>query len=474
MKKLFSHTNKIFAGGLLIALGAFTSCKKLIAIPPSPPTNITRDQVFADSATAMTAVAGVYSFTPGGGGIPYQDGNFTFSTSLSAHEIVNTSGSYGDYGQFYNYNVTPLNEEINGLWTAPYTEIYQVNDILENIKDNSHLSASFIKQITGEMEVVRAFCYFNLTNLFGNVPLVTTTDYATNATSPRVPVAEIYKQIEADLNDAVKKLPSTYPSNSPGHVRVNLYTAIALQSKVHLYQGNWQAAYAEADSVINSGNFSLLTDLNSVFLDGSNEAVWQVPVENAYQGTMEAGNFLPYDSSSLPSYVITDSLINQFEAGDLRMADWMGVNVVNGKNVYFPTKYKDRSPTTPATDYMLLRYADIYLIHAESAAQLNNLATAMADVNTIRARAGLGASKANAASQSAVLAAVRKERRTEMFTEFGGRWFDLNRTAGDTKYPANGQVAAVLPGYQSFDALYPVPQAQLQLNHNLTQNPGYH
>lgn len=459
------------AGGLLIALSTLASCKKLIEIPPNPPTNITRQQVFADSATAISAVAGVYSLTPGGGGIPYQDGVFTFVTSLSGHEVAYASG-YGDYTQFFSYSVTPVNSEINALWTAPYVEIYQVNDILANIKGNSNLSPAFIKQITGEMEVVRAFCYFNLTNLFGGVPLVTTTDYTTNARLPRATQTAIYTQILTDLNDADKKLPVTYPSS--GHVRANFYTAMALKAKVHLYQGKWQDAYNEADSVIKSNNFSLLSDLNSVFLDGSNEAVWQVPIENAYQGSSEAGNFIPYSSSSTPNYVVTDSLLNQFEPGDMRKADWLGVNVVNGQNVYFPAKYKDHSPTNPATDYMLLRYADIILIRAEAAAQLNNLAGAMADVNTIRARAGLGASTANPTSQTAVLAAVRKERRTEMFTEFGSRWFDLIRTATDSKYPSNGQVAAVLSGYQSYDALYPIPQPQIQLNNTLVQNPGYH
>ncbi|WP_197492261.1 RagB/SusD family nutrient uptake outer membrane protein [Arachidicoccus ginsenosidimutans] len=471
MEKNFSDKYKIPVGSLLLIFSILVSCKKLIQIPGNPPTNITRQQAFADSATAMTTVAGAYSLTPGGAGLPYQDGSFTFATSLSGREI-NYAAGYGDVGQFYSYNVTPVNSEVNSIWVAHYKEIYQVNDILANIKDNPNLSASFIRQITGEMEFVRAFCYFNMVNLFGGVPLVTTTDYTTNARLPRATADSVYTQILADLEDAVKKLPATFPS--AGHMRPNLYTATALLAKVHLYLGQWQAAYNEADSVIKSGDFSLLSNLNNVFLDGSNEAVWQVPILNIAQGSSEAGNFLPYSNTTTPNYVITDSLLDQFEANDLRKVAWLGVNVVNSQNVYYPAKYKDRYPTTPATDYMLLRYADIILIRAEAAAQLNNLSQAVMDINIIRTRAGLPGTSADPTSQSAVLAAIRKERRTEMFTEFGSRWFDLNRTSADTKYPASTQAPAVLDGWTENAALYPIPQTQISLNNTLTQNPGYH
>ena len=459
----------MLAGGLLIALSTLVSCKKLIEIPPNPPTQITRQQAFGDSSTAISAVAGVYSYTPGGG-IPYSDGIFTLTTSLSGHEVFFT-GSYGDEAQFSSYTITPINTEVASLWSAPYSAIYQVNDVLGGITNNSNLSASFVKQITGEMKVVRAFYYFNMVNLFGGVPLVTTTDYTISAQLPKASAAAVYTQILTDLNDAVKKLPVTYPSS--GHVRANLYTAIALQAKVHLYQGQWQAAYNEADSVIRLGGFSLEPNLNNVFLDGSQEAIWQVPIENAYGGSGEGQNFLPYSSTQTPTYVVTDSLLNQFETGDLRMANWLGVNIVNGQNVYYPAKYKDHAPTTPATDYMMLRLGEIYLIRAEAAAELGtNLSVAVGDINTIRIRAGL--STVNPTTPAAILAAVRKERRTELFTEWGNRWFDLNRTVNDTKYQSNGQAAAVLSGYQSYDALYPLPQAQIQLNNHLIQNPGYH
>ena len=419
----------MLAGSLIIAISTLVSCKKLIEIPPNPPTQITREEEFADSTSTMSAVAGVFTYSDQGVG--YSDANLTTATALSAHEVANTQG-YGDRSEFYSYTLTPLNNEVTSLWQFPYQAMYQVNDVLNGITNNAKLSASFVKQITGEMEVTRAFYYFNMVNLFGSVPLVTSTDYVANAQLPRASANAVYAQILTDLNDAVKKLPAAYPSS--GHVRPNLYTAMALLARVHLYQGQWQAAYNEADSVITKGGFSLETDLNNVFLDGSQEAIWQVPILNPDgTGSADAVNFIPYSNSQTPSYVVTDSLISQFETGDQRLANWVGTSIVPVSSqpddtLYYPAKYKDYSPTTPATDYMMLRLGEVYLIRAEAAAELNNLTGALTDVNTIRTRAGLGASTANATSQAAVLAAVMKERQTELCFEWGNRWFDLKRT----------------------------------------------
>jgi hypothetical protein len=485
MKKLFSNKNKILAGGLLITMSTLVSCKKLIQIPVNPSTQITREQQFADSASVMSAVAGVYSYGAGSGSIPYGDANLTITTSLSANEITYT-GRYWDVGVFSSYTVNPLTSEVSSLWASHYSSIYAVNDVLHGITNNSSLSASFVKQMTGEMDVVRAFYYFYLTNLFGGVPLVISTDYNTTAQLPQATQAAVYTQILTDLNDAVKKLTAAYPTYqstsgevSSGPERPNLYTAIALMAKVHLYQGNWQAAYTEADSVIKYGGFSLEPNLSDVFLDGSKEAIWQLPIESATSGSKEAQDFLPYASWQTPNFIVTDSLLNQFETGDQRLITYMGKSIITvsstKKNTYYyPAKYKDRMPTDPATDYMMMRFAEVLLIQAEAAAEMNkNLSVAVTDINLIRNRAGLVSVYPTTAGD--VLTAVRKERRTEMCFEWGNRWFDLNRTINDSKYLPNGNINNVLKGYNPMkDGIYPVPQSQIIVNTHLIQNPGYH
>jgi hypothetical protein len=468
MKKLSSNKNKLIAGLLLVA-GLYTSCKKLIEIPPNPPTAITQAEEFADSTKAMAAVAGVYSYNSGSG-FAYSDATFTITTGLSADELSYTLIS--DRQQFYGYTLTALNSSIPSLWAYPYQSIYQANAVLGGITNNDQLSASFKKQITGEMEVVRALYYFNLINLFGAVPLVTSTDYTISTHISRSSVAAVYTQIIADLTDASQKLPASYPSD--GRARPNLYTALTLLSKVYLYQGKWQSAYNEADAVIKSGIYSLEPNLNNVFLDGNNEAIWQLPAIGGYQATAEANNFVPNSSGTTPTYLLTPFLLNAFETGDQRLQNWVGTTAVTGaggiqQNLYYPYKYKNMlASDSPVEDYMICRLGEVYLIRAEAAAHLGNLNGALADVNIIRARAGLAASAANATSQGTVLAAIMQERRVELFCEWGNRWFDLNRTG-----TAGTVLSAEKSGWQNNAALYPLPQAQLLLDNLLTQNPGY-
>ncbi|HWW40860.1 MULTISPECIES: RagB/SusD family nutrient uptake outer membrane protein [Pedobacter] len=469
MKKITSNSYLIVIVVLLIA-GSFASCKKLIEIP-NPPSSITREEQFADSLTTLSAVAGVYTYYNSGSAFAYSDARLTYLPGLSSDELIYINTN--DNQQFYNYSLTPLNTGIISLWSSAYQSIYQVNTVLEGVTNNNRLSASFQRQISGEMEVMRSLYYFNLVNLYGDVPLVTVTDYNTTTRLPRSSVAAVYRQIMSDLADARKKLTATYPS--AGRARPNLYTAIALQAKVNLYQGNWQSAYNGADSVIRLSGCSLVqTGLGKVFLTGSSEAIWQIPGAQPFgAGVADAVSFVPTSGSAFPNYLITSFLLNAFETGDQRLANWTAskVRVVNGVNQtqYYPYKYKNRlSSVTPTEDQMILRLAEMYLIRAEAAAHLNNLSQALTDVNSIRTRAGLLASTANPTSQTAVLAAVMKERQTELFCEWGNRWYDLKRT---------GTAAAVLgaekTGFSANAALYPLPQVQLQLNNLLTQNPGY-
>jgi starch-binding outer membrane protein, SusD/RagB family len=466
--------NKLFTDKLVILLlvTAWMSigCKKLIEIPPNPPTKITQTLQFGDSATTMTAVAGVYSYpsTPTGG-FTFNDGYLSVCAGLSSDELTSTVTYTPDPMQLYGYNISPFNGYVASLWQDPYQGIYPVNAVIQGVAGNSNLSTSFITQITAEMKVVRALYYFYMVNMFGGVPLVTSTDYKSSVQLGRASEDSIYALVLSDLTDAQLALSVNYPSS--GHIRPNLYTVKAFLSKVYLYQKNWQMAFNAADTVINSGLYSLEPDLNSVFLDGSQEAIWQLPATSPYMATKEAQNFVPYNSSVIPTYPVTPLLTGAFEAGDQRLGDWIAMSVVNtgasNDTVYYPFKYKVTYPSGgPIEDFMIFRLGELYLIHAEAAAQLGNLPTALSDLNLVRARAGLGASAAT--TQQQVLAAIMHERQTELFCEWGNRWMDLKRTG-----TAGSVLSAEKTGWNPTDTLYPVPNSQLQLNSHLIQNPGY-
>lgn len=464
MKKICYTANIKVIMALLLPFCMLTvSCKKLIEIPASPKNQIAASDVFADSADALSAVVGIYNNISTANGINFLSGNIPQYTGLSADEL-NIANTNTVYVQIKNNVVLVDNSIVESFWNNAYSQLYQVNACLEGVTASTTLSASLKMQLTGEIKVVRALYYFNLINLYGPVPLVTSTDYKVTAQLPRASIDSIYALIIGDLSDARTLLNANYPSS--GRARPNLYTASALLAKAYLYRGQWLNAENMAAEVINSGQYQLEQDLNNVFLDGSTEAIWQLPAVSTYSQTSIANTFKPYSSTRIPNYYLTTFLMAAFESGDQRTQKWIGTNMVSGVPYYYPYKYKNTGLTGTVEDYMMLRLGDQYLIHAEASAQQNNLTDAVNDLNIIRLRAGLSAS--TAVSQTEVLSAIAHERQTELFCEWGDRWFDLKRT---------GTIDAVLgaekTGWSSYAALYPVPLAQLLLNPFLTQNPGY-
>jgi hypothetical protein len=457
---------------LLLAI-MFVACKKLIQIPP-PSNEIPQTAVFSDSADIMNAVAGIYNnFGVTGYNPSFLSGSITINTGLAGDELIPASTNQPSDFQFYGNVIPNINTSNEGMWSNAYTCLYQINACLSGITASTAISPALKQQLLGEILVNRALCYFNLVNLYGPVPLVTSTDYKTNQSLPRSPVDSIYNQILADLTGAQTMLTPNYPS--AGRARPNVYTADALLAKVYLYNHQWQNADSVAGEIINSGLYSLNTNLNTVYVDGSNEAIWQILTAGSQNGqTAEASTFVPPATFLVPDYSLTATLIAAFEPGDQREQDWVGSNTVseNDSNVvyYYPYKYKNISTfATPAEDYMVFRLAEIYLIRAEAQAQgaANQIPGAIADLNVIRNRAGLP-NYAGGMDQASVLAAIYHERQVELFCEWGNRWFDLRRTGAiDTV------LGAEKPGWTGTDSLFPVPLPELQNNPFLTQNAGY-
>jgi hypothetical protein len=482
MKKNFQTHYIKLAITLLIICGFSSACKKLIVIPENPPNQIPESAVFADSTDVMSAMAGVYNgFGAASGVTSFLSGQITEITGLSGDELSATQAYDQATIDLENNNMKADNNYPLQLWSGAYgtANLYQVNACLVGINASTGISPALKKQLIAELKVVRALYYFNLVNLFGGVPIVVSTNYTATAKLPRATVEQIYAQVIADLTDAQSNISPDYPS--AGKARPNLLTVKALFAKVYLYRGQWQKAADMASDVISSGNYTLETDLNNVFLTGSSEAIWQLPANGIFQEqTPEARDFLPYPYSpgSTPNYQVTDFLRNAFEANDPRKGQWINVTQVQTgattfDNLYYPYKYKDWDNTAATKeDYMVLRLGEQYLIRAEALAELGNIGGAVVDLNTIRTRAR-GATTALPAyqptiSQADCLAAVMHERQVELFCEWGNRWFDLKRSA-----TINTVLGSEKPGWKATDALYPIPRAQIQLNPSLTQNPGY-
>lgn len=462
-----------FAAIICLIILIMTSCRKFVELEP-PRNSIASTEVFKDSTTATSAVLTVYLYLSA---YPYDfatfNGAITAYAGLSADELVPNSLSANDIGLSYTNALIASQNLPNRTWYDSYEILYKINGCIEGLGNNDVLNASAKNQLLGESKFLRAFVYFHLVNLFGAVPLVTSTNFETNAVLPRSTVENIYGQITEDLRSAQELLRENYITQ--GRVRVNKYTASALLAKVYLYQKDFARAESMATQVIGNSVYSLESDLNKVFTANSKEAIWQLlPTEPGFN-TAEGYAFVPESSTAIPAYAISIYLMNAFESSDARKTNgkWVKTNTTNGGQSYtFPFKYKLSydGGSSPSEHYMVLRLADQYLIRAEARAQQNKLDEAKSDLNAIRNRAGLP--NTTALTQTELLDAIFHERRIELFCEWGNRWFDLKRTGKVNQVmtivtPAKGGV------WNETKQLFPIPQSQLNTNPFLVQNPGY-
>ena len=442
----------------------FLSCEKLIEVNP-PVDQIVNPLPFERDATAVAAVTGIYSEmmrSPS----QFTSGLLTFYAGMSADELYYYSPGFRD--EFVNNNLTQVNHSniTNYFWQPAYRFIYAANLIEEQLNFSAGLSIQAKNMLLGEVKFIRAFCYFNLVNLVGDVPLILNSDYRVNSTLSRSPVDNIFNQIINDLVDAKQLLQPGYATSE--RVRPNKWTAAALLARVYLYKEDWVKAEKEADEIISSGLYNLETDLDNVFIKDSEEAIWQLRPVDPRHNTWEGNAVLPVSTNSTPTYLITNELLNAFEPDDQRKAKWLNSRIYLGNNVTFPYKYKVFGNNAPLTEYyVIFRLSEQYLIRAEARVQLSNIDGAVSDLNVIRNRAGLP--DFNSSSQSMILSAIFQERRIELFSEWGHRWFDLKRSN-----KANEILSQLKPTtWQSTDIFWPIPIDQINLNPKLTQNPGY-
>jgi starch-binding outer membrane protein, SusD/RagB family len=448
----------------VLAISVLNSCNKLVE-PGAPVTQIVGSDSFKDSASLQQDLAGMY--------LKCITGNSVFESysstipAMSADEM-SFLGNTASYGGVMNDAMLVTDPVPAGMWASYFTVLYNANSIIYGVNNysSSAVSTSFKNQALGEARFMRALCYFYMVNYWGQVPLITGIDVTSNATAPRTDTGKVYAQIVDDLQFAETNLPTTFAQTGNARTRATAWAAKALLARVYLYRKQWPEAEAEATAVINNSSlFTLPTDFTKVFSATSTEAILQF-YNDATGYTNYAYTVVPNPAAPVPSFYLTPQLLSAFETGDARKAAWTGNVTYNGTVYTYPYKYK--SITLSNTEYYtVLRLAEQYLIRAEARAQQNNLSGAQDDINAIRTRAQL--TNTTATSQTDLLAAIAQENRIEFNCEWGHRWFDLKRTG-----TADAVIGALKPTtWKSTAVLYPVPNGEIQLNNNLTQNQGY-
>tara|TARA_B100000949_G_scaffold235582_1_gene260009 strand:- start:3525 stop:4919 length:1395 start_codon:yes stop_codon:yes gene_type:complete len=464
MEKSIYQYKRLMGALVLLFLSA---CEPFLEVDV-PNDRITGETVFSDDATAREAMNGVYiqlfntAFAAGGN----QSVSFLGGLSAATYTVTNT---VPEMEAFAAHQLEATNSLNLALWSGAYNTIYMCNAMLEGVANNSNLSLETREALEGESRFIRAFTYFNLTNLYGEVPLVTQTTYTNNALRARSPQTEVYELILEDLNRSAELLDTGYPDNE--RTRTNRFTVLALLARVHLYLEDWEQAETYSSEVLAATDlYELPDDLNTVFLANSPEALWQISPEGwggSFSHTRD-GNLLIRITPTGSPVSLSETFMQEWVAGDLREENWIGSFSSSSETYYYPYKYKIQYNATGSnyTEYsMVMRLAEQYLIRAEARTRQGKLEAAVADLNVIRERADLQPLVYTPTlTQEQLLEAIYEERYKELFSEWGHRWLDLKRT---------GKALEVLEGIQETDLLYPIPEAELLKNPNLTQNAGY-
>ena len=458
------HFNKTFYLLSFTILLSSMSCDDMLDVD-LPGNIVPRDGVFDSPEAIEAAVKGMYAenfFVQG-----IYEYILPLYLSIAADESYHNLPNNYNFEELRTNTYSPSNSYVGLLWSYPYASTLLSNDLIESLSRTAVISEEKKRHYTGEAKYFRAYNYFVLVNLFGDVPWVKSANIRETALQPREPKENIISGPEGIVDD-LKYAETALANSDNSNAHITKAAASALLARVYLYHGDWADAEAKAGEVIGTSGYELEADLDNVFLRSSKETILRASSAAAmpsYVGRAYLGVLLLNGSY----FRLTGDLVNSFDDADLRRQKWFK----NEGTYIHAWKYKRNSASSAgaAEDLVLLRLAEQYLIRAEARAQQGNLTGAVADINAIRVRAGLEPLP-ETLSKEQVLLAVENERRHELFVEEGHRWWDLVRT---------GRADAVLGNktnfpekqWESCKALFPVPEGELTNNSSLTPNPGY-
>ncbi|WP_018612679.1 RagB/SusD family nutrient uptake outer membrane protein [Segetibacter koreensis] len=483
------------------------SCKKDF-LYKTDPTRIDSDKFYKTETDIEQAINGVYGQLQG-----IVNNQWLFNELPSDNTTIDFNP--GDRGQapsieaFEFWQVNGGTGNIAGMYNSYYNALYNINNALAKL-DASTVADSVKSTSVGQLKFLRGYYYFELTQYFGDVVLIT--DPILNEPSKawdylREPQEKVYAQIENDLKEAISLLPANYNSANTG--RVTKGAALTLLGKFYLTKKQYAEAVTTLNQVLSLG-YSLLPSYADVFDPAKKNGVESI-FEVQYQGGNDLGEWSSFIYTFAPRLsedavtgwpqsnpggwnIPTKDMIGAYEEGDLRKSISIGLDFkspITGLVVPYIKKYNHPHTIYGRTDdnWPVLRYSDALLMLAEATNEQNGpTAEAYDYVNKVRQRAGL--EPLSGLDQSSLREKIIHERRVELAFE-NWRWFDLKRTktpeelakflnayaATEKANPTTSRQGIPYSNsdyiFEPFEAKYPIPSNEILVNNKLTQNAGY-
>lgn len=456
MKILKNLSYSVLAFSLLAS-----SCGKKIDIEPQD--DISSENALSSAADVNNVLVGAYTVLAH----PALYGtNLVMIPDLYASpSYLNWTGTFSTYRDISNQNLISTNEDATRTWTRAYQAINAANTVLESL--DVVTDPDMKNELQGKALFIRGIMHFELVRLYGlpyeagaansslGVPIALKAVKAfEDITSdvPRNTVAEVYTQAEKDLTEAVSLL-----SDSP-----DLYAAKGMLARLYLQKSDFTKARIQANDIIESGEYSLASNLEDPFrVKNSSEGVFEIQQNEQSNAGSSNDGLATFYSSYLNNtggkvgrgdLSILSSYVNSYAATDKRRTQ-MIYEGTGAKTGWFTRKWYNYFDNIP-----VVRLTELYLTRAECNARLGGSlgASPLSDINELRQRAGL------AALTSVTVNDILAERDKELAFE-GYRIHDLKRTKRNV-----GTLA-----YNAPKLVFPIPYREVSVNSKLVQNPGY-
>ncbi|HEY4109111.1 RagB/SusD family nutrient uptake outer membrane protein [Puia sp.] len=523
--------NSFFLITGLVLLTATTACQKSLLTVENNSSAVQTSEYFTTADQCNTSTQVCYQYIDWNSW--WQTFNWRYLSGEAASDnawINNTyQGSHATYNAVSEYTLDAGNDRNEAQWIQLYKAIGIFNNTIEGIQGAPIDSASKTKFIA-ELKFLRSWSYFDLVRNYGGVPIVLKT-YPANTHLPRNSVNEVYDQVITDLNAAIAVLPRKSAYAASDKFRASSGAAQALLAKVYLYKEDWANAEAAALQVINSGDYQLETSFGKLWdyaYKNGQESIFEVQNASSQNPALPASALYMMNAvadGGWGYYGPTSDLENAYlTAGDSIRRVWTinrqgrpvagdpnntnfnagGYPANQSKSGRFPRKWYVPKAQRPANnlfsrDDIILRFADVLLIHAEACAMQNKPGDALASLQKVRSRVGLTTDMS--LSGWDLITAVRNERRLELAFE-GDRLYDLRRWKDQSGTPVINSILGPNGSFVRYNTqtstdifethntiepqnkgahfnpaihlLWPIPTSEIVASGSvLKQNPGY-
>ncbi len=461
--------SNIFNLIITFLLLAVTSCNKNLGLTPSD--FIDASKAYRNIPDINLGLIGAYA--------ALGTSSITNTSLITDETMLPTENTTGGNVSTYRWQYDGSNTTITAGFDNNYIAIDRINRVLSSIDivPVGPTEATIKERYRGELLAMRAYCHFELLRQFASAyePAgmgIAYMEKSENTKPSRLSVAESIAKIKADLVKAKALIPASFDTVT----RITLPAVSAMQGRLALYEKNWDDAITFSTEVINAKPLASKTVFPTIWTDVSTaEVVWKLKRASSADGLL-GGFYTRNDGLAL--YVPSFELVNKFDSiNDIRFKPYIKYDKTRGtgKSVYLVNKYVGGSSVVGLADIKLFRTGEMYLIRAEAYAEKNNLASAVADINTLRAARINGYSNVAFASKENAIAEIYTERFKELAFE-GHRFFDLRRRNMNIDREASDAVnalGAVLLTPNEAQYAFPIPDAEWRANKNYTQNPKY-